>query len=62
MEQYVAAHTHRFEFTKHLQIWHFAALNDTRRKTPVTGVLIRRSQVRILLTVRQRVRLVLMTV
>jgi len=36
MERYVAAHTHRFEFTKHLQMWHFAALNDTRRKTPVT--------------------------
>src|SRR5919112_1725494 len=30
MERYIAAHTYRFELTKHLQIRRFAALNNTR--------------------------------
>jgi hypothetical protein len=34
MERYVAAHTHRFEFTKHLQMWYFAALNELGGRRP----------------------------
>jgi hypothetical protein len=36
MERYVTTHIYGFEFTKHLQLRHFAALNDIKRKTSVT--------------------------